>query len=210
MKKSLNLFNNICSAENLFSAWDEFKIGKTKKLDVLEFEKNLEQNIFKLNRDLLNQTYKHGPYEGFFISDPKRRHIHKATVRDRVLHHAVFRALNPIFELTFISNSFSCRIGKGTHNGVEAVAKMLRKESCNDRKNCYALKCDIQKFFDSVDHQILFKILKNKIRDEKILFLLKNIISSYSENSELTRERERERERERLLPPWKKGFLLET
>lgn len=194
MRKNFNLFNNICSAQNLFSAWDEFKVGKGKKLDVLEFEKRLEQNIFKLHRDLCNQTYQHGPYEGFYISDPKRRHIHKATVRDRILHHAVFRELNPVFEPAFISNSFSCRIGKGTHKGVEALATMLIKESYNNRRNCYALKCDIRKFFDSIDHQILFEILKKKIKDKKALFLLDKIIQSYATNLDFARERERERE----------------
>src|SRR3989344_7983614 len=98
MKVYLKLFNQICSPEALFLAWDEFKRGKGKKLDVLEFERNLEQNIFELYRDLKNGTYRHGPYKGFWIYDPKLRRIHKSTVRDRVLHHAVFTVLNRIFE----------------------------------------------------------------------------------------------------------------
>src|SRR3989344_3088789 len=101
------LFNKIIDPENLFSAWDKFRQDKRSKKDVQRFEKNLEQNIFQLHRDLRDRIYKHGPYESFFIADPKRRHIHKATVRDRILHHAIFKVLNPIFEPTFISNSFS-------------------------------------------------------------------------------------------------------
>ncbi len=145
MRIHKNLFNLIIDLENLFSSWEEFKRGKSKKEDVLEFEKSLEQHIFQLRRDLRSKTYRHDPYTGFRICDPKLRHIHKATVRDRVLHHAIFKVLNPIFEATFIPTSFSCRIGKGTHKGVSAVANMLRKESLNNTRICYALKCDIRK-----------------------------------------------------------------
>jgi retron-type reverse transcriptase len=165
--------------ENLFLAWDEFKIGKQKKLDVQSFQKNLEQNIFKLHRELKDKTYRHGAYEGFYIHDPKRRHIHKATVRDRVLHHAVFRVLNPIFEPMFITNSFSCRIGKGTHKGVDAIEKILAKASNNYTGQCYALKCDIKKFFDSIDHKILLSILKKRIGDVDMKWLFREIIGSY-------------------------------
>ena len=102
MKNYNNIFEKIISPENLFSAWDNFKYDKQKKKDVRKFEWELEQNIFQLHRELRGCTYKHGCYSSFFIQDPKQRHIHKADVRDRVLHHAVFSVLNPIFEETFI------------------------------------------------------------------------------------------------------------
>ena len=127
MKFSKNLFNKVSEPESLFSAWDEFKRGKTRKFDVQIFEKNLERNVFELSNELKNKTYEHGPYSGFYITDPKLRHIHKATVKDRILHHAIFAALNPIFEPTFISTSLSCRVNKGIHVGVEIVAEALRK-----------------------------------------------------------------------------------
>ncbi len=173
------LFERIIEPENLFSAWDEFKKGKGRKLDVLRFEKNLEQNIFQLHRDLRDKTYKHGDYTSFYIRDPKLRHIHKATVRDRVLHHAVFKILDPIFEPTYIHNSFSCRTGKGNHKGVKALAHMLRQVSKNNTKTCFVLKCDIRKFFDSIDHDILIDLLQKKIKDEKIINLLKEIMASF-------------------------------
>jgi retron-type reverse transcriptase len=173
------LFNKITEPENLFSAWDEFKKGKSKKLDVLRFEKNLEQNIFQLHRDLCDKTYKHGGYTSFYISDPKLRHIHKATVRDRILHHAVFKVLNPVFEPAYIHNSFSCRIGKGNHKGVEAMAHMLRQASKNNTKTCFVLKCDIRKFFNSIDHDILIGLLQKKIKDKKTMNLLEEIIDSF-------------------------------
>lgn len=189
MKIYKDLYWQIISPKTLFRAWEVFKSDKSNKVDVIDFELNLEQNIFELYRDLKNGTYKHGPYKGFWIHDPKLRRIHKATVRDRVLHHAIFYVLNPIFEPTFIPNSFSCRIGKGTHKGMKKLAEMIRVVSQNYTKRCYALKCDIKKFFDSVDHNILTRILERKIKDQKVQDLLLEIVSSYS----TTYERERER-----------------
>lgn len=174
-----DLFNKIVHPETLFFAWNEFKEGKGSKTDVLEFESELESNIFKLFRDLKKKKYNHAGYESFYISDPKLRHIHKATVRDRVLHHAIFSVLNPVFEPTFIANSFSCRIGKGTHKGVDALKGMLRKESKNNTRTCYALKCDVRKFFDSVDHDVLLSLLRRRIRDADTMWLITNIVDSY-------------------------------
>ena len=174
------LFTEIVDPQNLFSAWDEFKRGKRSKEDVMCFEKNLEQNIFELQRDLKNKTYKHGGYSDFLIHDPKRRHIHKATVRDRVLHHAVFNVLNRIYEPTFIAKSFSCRVNKGTHKGVLAGVEMTRKVSRNNTRPCFVLKCDVRKFFDTVDHNILLALLKKKIGDKEVLWLLEKIIESFA------------------------------
>lgn len=180
MKIFNDLFPQITSLENLFSAWEEFRSDKQKKADVCKFELQVEQHIFKLHRELASKTYKHGPYAGFYINDPKRRHIHKATVRDRVLHHAMFRVLNPIFEPTFIPNSFSCRIGKGIHKGVLVLDQMIRKESANYTKPCFALKCDVKKFFDSVSHEILLEILGRKIKDADVMWLLTGVVDSFS------------------------------
>ena len=161
-------------------SWEKFKKGKRDKKDVAKFEFNLETNIFKLHRDLKEKKFKHGSYFGFYIRDPKVRHIHKATVRDRIIHHAVFRILNPIFEPTFIPNSFSCRIGKGNHKGVYVLEHMARKVSKNYTGICYALKCDIKKFFDSVDHTILLDLLEKKIKDGDTMWLLREIVNSFS------------------------------
>jgi retron-type reverse transcriptase len=179
MKIYKDLFNKIISPENLFSAWDEFKKGKRDRKDVMIFEHDLERNIFNLYDDLKSKRYKHGPYAGFYIHDPKLRHIHKATVRDRILHHAVYSVLNEIFEPMFISDSFSCRIGKGTHKGVDRMEEMLRKVSRNNTEICYGLKCDVQKFFNSVDHRILLSILEKRIRDNDTMWLLEQIVKSF-------------------------------
>jgi retron-type reverse transcriptase len=180
MKVFNNLYGRIVSWENLALAWDEFKVGKIKKTDVMEFEFKLEQNLFALHEELVAKTYCHGPYASFYIRDPKVRHIHKATVRDRVLHHAVFRVLSPIFESTFIPNSFSCRVGKGTHKGVMVAEQLIRQVSRNFTQPCYVLKCDVRKFFDSIEHGILLGILKKKITDPDVHWLLERIIGSFT------------------------------
>lgn len=179
MKIYKNVFEKIISLENLFAAWDAFKSDKRNRYDVQSFERNLEENIFDLHRDLKAKKYKHGAYGGFWIRDPKPRHIHKATVRDRVLHHAVFNVLNPIFEPTFIAQSFSCRVGKGSHKGINALKQNANKISRNGYKNTFALKCDIKKFFDSVDHDVLLKILGEKIKDTDTMWLLSEIVRSF-------------------------------
>jgi RNA-directed DNA polymerase len=198
MKIYRDLYGDIISPENLFAAWTTFKQDKGNKIDVARFGRHLEENIFQLYRDLKKKTYRHGPYEGFYIHDPKQRHIHNATVRDRILHHAVFSVVNPIFEETFIPTSFSCRVGFGTHKGVDVAEEMLRYANRKAMRGCFALKCDVRKFFDSVDHQILFSIIEKRIKDEDALWLLRSIIESYP--AAPVRERERERETARAAP----------
>ena len=130
-----NIFDEIVSLENLFLAWREFCRGKRKKADVQKFEFNLEDNLFELHRDLKNRTYRHYNYTAFNVRDPKLRRIHKACVRDRVLHHAVFRILYRIFDKGFVFDSYSCRIEKGTHRAVKRLEIFARKLSKNGSKN---------------------------------------------------------------------------
>jgi retron-type reverse transcriptase len=125
----MGLFLHCASVSNLLEAWNEFKGGKRKKHDVADFEMHLEDRIFKLHHELTNKIYIHDPYFDFYICDPKRRHIHKATVRDRVLHQAVFRVLYPIFDKHFIFDSYSSRNDKGTHAGAERLVSACRKET---------------------------------------------------------------------------------
>ncbi len=135
--------------------------------------------ILDLHIDLKNKTYIHRGYEEFNISDPKPRIIHKASIRDRILHRAIYRKLYPFFDKTFISDSFSCRNNKGTHKSLERFTTSHRTVSKNNTKTCWVLKCDIRKFFASIDHKVLFKILKKYIPDKDILWLLKEIIESF-------------------------------
>lgn len=174
-----NIFEKIISLENLFLAWKEFSNGKMKKADVLQFKFNLEENLFQLHSDLKNKTYQHSHYTAFNVCDPKLRRIHKACVRDRVLHHAVFRILYPIFDKSFIFDSYSCRNEKGTHRAVLRLEQFCRKASRNNHKTIYALKCDIKKFFDSINQEILLELIGKKIDDENAIRLIQKIIESF-------------------------------
>jgi len=160
-------------------AWQEFIKGKCSRKDVQEFSLDLMDNIISLHQDLANHTYKHGEYQAFNINDPKPRNIHKASVRDRLLHHAVYRILYPLFDRTFVSDSFSCRVNKGTHKALNRFRSFFRKVSKNNTKTCWVLKCDIKKFFENIDHQILLAILRKYIFDKSIIGLLERIIRSF-------------------------------
>jgi len=179
MKYYHDIFTQIVSVENLFAAWDEFRKGKMEKYDVMAFARNGEIELFKLRRELMVSKYRHDAYTAFSITDPKQRQIHKAIVRDRVVHHTLFAVLSPIFEPTFISNSFSCRVGKGTHKGVAVVEQMIRSVSRNNTRPCFVLKCDISKFFASIDHGILVRLISSRIRDDRAMHLIREIIGSF-------------------------------
>mgnify|MGYP001581405127 FL=1 len=160
-------------------AWKEFKKGKKKRYDVQKFEFNLEDNLFGLHQKLKSKTYTHSDYTPFYITDPKLRHIHKACVKDRIVHQAVFRILYPIFDRDLIFDSFSCRIEKGTHKAVNRLKDFCNKLSKNNSRNILALKCDIKKFFDSVEHKTLIEIIKRKIEDSDCIWLIEKIIKSF-------------------------------
>lgn len=166
--------------ENLLAAWREFLPGKTNKKDVQTFESRFFNNILTLHEELTSLSYRHGGYHQFSIADPKPRIIHKAQVRDRLLHHALHRLLYPFFEKKFIADSFSCRIEKGTHRALNRFKAMAYQVSKNHTRTCWVLKCDIRKFFASINHQILKNILEKHIEDRNILQLLGEVIDSFN------------------------------
>ena len=157
-----------------------FVPGKRKRADVQEFQLRLTNNILSLHRDLKNNTYRHGGYEHFVVTDPKRRDINKASVRDRLVHHAIYRILYPCYDRKFINDSYSCRNNKGTHRAITKFKKFAGKISQNNTKTCWVLKCDIRKFFASIDQAILLKILEKNITDPATLELLIKVISSFN------------------------------
>jgi len=173
-------FEDVVSIDNLLSAWQEFIRGKRRKRDVQVFSLNLMDNILSLHHDLANHTYNHGGYQAFNISDPKPRNIHKASVRDRLLHHAIYRKLYPFFDKTFTSDSFSCRLNKGTHKAINRFCSFGYIVGKNNTLTCWILKCDIRKFFANIDHDILKSILARYIPDQDILWLLSKIIDSFN------------------------------
>lgn len=172
-------YDHIISLENLLTAWKEFLGGKSRKAGVAEFKLRLMDNLICLHNDLKNKIYEHGKYKAKKINDPKPRDIHIAEIRDRVLHRAVYRILYPFFDRKFIFDSYSCRLGKGTHKALDRFRDFGKKASFNHTKTVWILKGDIRKCFASIDQKILFEILKENIKDRDTLILLRTIIKSF-------------------------------
>jgi len=173
MKTYKNLFQEICKFENLYNAYLKARRGKNNTAEVILFTYNLEDELLKLQYELKNHTYRTGKYRHFTIFEPKERRISALPFRDRIVHHAICNVIEPLLEKGFIYDSFACRKGKGTHAGADRIQEFIRKA-----KNCYALKCDISKYFPSVNHEILKQIIREKISDKELLQLLDEIVDS--------------------------------
>jgi RNA-directed DNA polymerase len=171
MKTYKNLYPQICTFENLFLAFRAAARGKRGKPEVAAFERELEPNLFRLQEELLARTYQPAPYTHFSIHDPKPRVISAARFRDRVVHHALVRVVEPIFERRFIHDSYACRVGKGTHRALDRCQALAR---CHP----YALQCDLVHFFSSVDHAILREVLARPIADARTMWLVDRVIES--------------------------------
>jgi len=171
MKTYKNLYPQICTFENLYLAFRAAARGKRGKPKVAAFEHNLEPNLFRLQEELLAQTYHPGPYTHFPIRDPKPRIISAAPFRDRVVHHALVRVIEPIFEPRFVHDSYACRKGKGTHRALDRCQEFARRY-------LYVLQCDLVHFFPSIDHAVLREILARLIVDRRTLWLIDLIIES--------------------------------
>jgi RNA-directed DNA polymerase len=176
---SQDVFEELTSSEALFAAWETFQRGKRSRPDVQRFWRRLEGNIFALRRELISGSYRHGVYESFFVNDPKPRHIRKAQVRDRVVHQALYSLLSQLWEPRFVHDVYSARVGKGTHYGVNRVCMMLRKVSRNFTTACWALKCDIRKMYDSIDHAILLQLMQQRISDPRVMRVVGAVVSSF-------------------------------
>lgn len=172
-------YDELISVENLFESWRAYQRGKCRKSDVMEFERHLEDNLFLLNEELKSGNYQHGAYSYFRISDPKKRDIYKSAVKDRVIHQAIYRYLCEIYEPLFKESSFSSRKGKGTHLAIETLKRQTALVKKKERR-CWAIKCDIRKYFENINHEALLGLLRQEIHDEKITNLLKIIIKSFN------------------------------
>jgi len=179
MKTVHNVYNELVSLDNIFSAWKAFKSGKTRKKEVMEFENKLEDNLFDLHNKLVKKIYKHSEYKKFIIADPKQRTIHKAEIKDRLVHTLTAKKLEQIYQPIFIAHSYSCQPNKGIHKALRDLLSFSRKASSNFTRNFWYLKGDIRKFFDNIDHQILLQVLKKKIKDEKFLWLIWQVVNSF-------------------------------
>jgi len=179
MKPFDRSYHDVITLTNLLRAWCEFLRGKQKRTDVIMYQAQLIDNVYALQQDLIHKRYVHGGYKQFNISDPKPRIIHKATVQDRLLHHLLYQELYRYFDSHFIYDSYSCRHNKGTHRALYRFRKLARKVSNNHTKSCWVLKCDVRKFFASIDHEILKSILTHHIHDADLVWLLGSVIDSF-------------------------------
>ncbi len=182
-----NLYSKIYDLRNLFFAYLEARKGKTRKPYVIEFEANLRENLLKLHEELKNQTYSPKSLKTFILRDPKTRKISKADFRDRIVHHAICNILELIFDKIFIYDSCANRIGKGNIFALKRFNQFIRKVSRNGKINGwfnnnqvkgYCLKADIRHYFQEVNHNILLEIIKRKIKDEKVISLIKKILDN--------------------------------
>lgn len=189
MKTYKNLYNNLCHKENLFLAYLKARKGKTKKYYVKKFEENFVDNIKVLNEELKNQTYKPFPLRKFIIRDPKTRIIHKSIFKDRIVHHSIINILELIFEPIFIYDSYASRKNKGHHKALERFDYFKIKVSKNNTRTCYVLKADIKHYFQEINHEILLEIIRKKIKDDKVIWLIEKILKNCV-NPEVQRERD--------------------
>jgi len=171
MKTHNHLFERIADTENLIAAALRAARGKRSRPNVAAFLDDLGGNVARIQARLLDGSWRPGAYRTFWITDPKRRLISAAPFADRVVHHAVCAVIEPLFEAGFIPDSYACRVGKGTHAAVDRYTDFARR-------NCYVLKCDISRFFPSVDHEILLSLLARRIRCGRTLALLRLIVES--------------------------------
>lgn len=190
MKTYKNLYPKLCSYTNLKKAFEKARKDKNFVSCVVEFEKNLKENLLQLKHELETLTYKPVPLRRFIIRDPKTRTIHSSTFRDRVVHHIIHNIVGPIFDKIFICDSYANRINKGTHKAVLRFDQFKRKVSknghlVNNNYNntnlvlSYVLKADIKHYFETIDHEILLSTIEKKIKDKKLLQLIKTTLSNY-------------------------------
>lgn len=176
MKRVSNLFHKITDIENIYLADKKARRHKLNTYGVKLHDKNREENLLNLQRMLIEGTYVTSDYETFIIYEPKEREIYRLPYYpDRIVHHALMNVLEGIWVPIFIKNTFSCIKGRGIHAAAKAVKKDLKEDPEGTK---YCLKMDITKFYPSINHTILKRIIRRKIKDNKVLRLLDSIIDS--------------------------------
>lgn len=165
------MYTKLAGWDNLLAAYYQAARHKRGRAEVAAFEYRLEENLLGLHRALLDETYSPGPYNSFFIHEPKRRLVSAAPFRDRVVHHALCNCIEPLFERAFVDESFANRIGKGTHRALDHAQACARRFS-------HVLQLDVRQFFPSIDHEILRRRLAKRIDDPAVLRLIERVLAS--------------------------------
>jgi RNA-directed DNA polymerase len=165
------MYDVICGWENLRLAYGKAARGKRGHSAAAAFEYRLADNLLQLQTELLAQTYTPGPYTSFYIHDPKTRLISAAPFRDRVVHHALCNVIEPLFERSFIFDSYANRVGKGTHRALDRAQQFARRYR-------YVLQIDVEQFFPAIDHALMRRVLQRQIKDARTLWLVDQILAS--------------------------------
>lgn len=171
MKTYRNLYPQVWSFENIYHAWRKARKGKRRREGAAAFERVQEEELLALQAELRDFSYQPGPYHSFFIHDPKKRLISAAPFRDRVVHHALYRVIEPIWERRFIHDSYANRVGKGTHRALNRATQFARQYR-------YVLQCDVRQFFPSIDLTLLSAEFARLIKDDGVLWLCDKILQS--------------------------------
>lgn len=175
MKRYGNLYARICDIDNLREAAHNAASGKHKRDEVTAFFANLEENLAQLHRELTEKQYKTSPYDVFIKYEGKRREIYKLPFRDRVVHWAIMQVLEPIWTPQFTADTHACIKGRGMHSLLRKLREDLRDDP---EGTAYCLKLDVRKFYPSIDHDKMKAVVRRKIKDPEVLWLLDGIIDS--------------------------------
>ena len=174
------VYPEIYDINNLFLAYKKARKGKSKKLYVVEFEKDLIKNLVMLSEELKSRSYFPLPLKTFILRDPKTRKISKSDFRDRVVHHSLVRVIEPIFDKSFIYDSCANRIGKGSLFALKRFESFKRRVTNNLTSEGFCLKADIKHYFKEVNHNTLVNLIKKDISDERVIILIKRILKNSS------------------------------
>ena len=173
------LWSQVIDFENLHAAYLEARKGKRFRAEVLRYSLSAEENLANLQNHLIWKTWQPGRQREFVVREPKLRAIQAPPFADRVLHHALVRVIDPIFESRFIADSFACRIGKGTQAAVKRVQHFVRLARRRWGDGVYVIKADISKYFASIRHDVLMTEVGRAISDPDVLWLMRRIIAAY-------------------------------
>ncbi|MBS3124896.1 group II intron reverse transcriptase domain-containing protein [Candidatus Woesearchaeota archaeon] len=190
MKRHSQLFKEICTWKNLEDSYWKARKHKSNNPRIQEFEKHWQLHLLALLKELRDKIYTPQPLRKFILRDPKTRLICVSEFRDRIIHHAIVNALQPIFQPRFIHDSYASQKGKGTLPALDRLKKFMCKVSKNgklvlnaENNNAiegFALKADIQHYFDTVDHIILLELIEKKIKDKELIWLVQKVLDNYN------------------------------
>lgn len=181
LKRYNNLYAKICDFGNIEKAYKKARKYKRYRPEILNFTMNKEENLVNIQNHLILKDYKQGPYRVFKIYEPKERIISALPFSDRIVQHAICNVIEPLLDKRFFYYSCACRKKKGMHMASNMITQWLRNMSYSGKPS-YALKGDIHHYFQSIDHEILRKILYKIFKDKDLLWLLDLIIDSTNVN----------------------------